>query len=235
MLLFQNMSRFLFGSACLACGSVDSVLDPWLCPECRRLLAEESSSVEHGTEAFSFYTMGPVSRRLIHGLKYGSMPGMAFYLVRSSKRALQNFKDWLPLHDNLYFVPVPLHSSRFRERGYNQTEKISQALSSFCSGKVLNLLARKNFSTSQTKLSKGERSANVAGAFYVKKRILPKPRDLFVVVDDVYTTGATTGACIYAMRKAGFDNVKVCTMLFEKSISAAVDFAADNGIVWDCM
>lgn len=234
MLLVQNMSRFLFGSSCLACGTAGLVLDPWLCPDCRKKLDEECVAVEHGAEAYSFYTMGSVSRKLIHGLKYGSMPGMASYLVRYSRNNLRNFLEWLPPCEKLYFVPVPLHPSRFRERGYNQTLKISRALASFCNGRVLDILARKNFSTSQTKLSKDERSSNVAGAFYVKKKISLAARDLFVVVDDVYTTGATTGACLYAMRKAGIQNTRVCTMLFERSISASVDFAADNNVVWDC-
>lgn len=233
MNIVRNFSRFLFGSECLACGVASQPLDPWLCEDCRKKLAEENVSVENGADAFSFYTMGAVSRKLIHGLKYGNMPGMASYLVRNSKAVLEEFKAWLPPHDRLYFVPVPLHSSRFRERGYNQTQKICQALSSPCKGRVLDLLGRRNFSTSQTKLSRGERCANVAGAFFVKKRVKPLARDLFVVVDDVYTTGATTGACLYAMRKYGIENAKVCTMLYERSISAAVDLAADNAVVWD--
>lgn len=233
MLLLQNMTRFLFGSECLACGSAGQPLDPWLCKDCREKLAEESSAIENGYDAFSFYAMGSVSRKLIHALKYGSMPGMALYLVRHSRSVLEEFKNWLPPHDRLFFVPVPLHPSRFRERGYNQTEKISRALASACGGNVLNLLARRNFSQSQTKLSRGARSANVAGAFYVKKKVALRPRDLFVVVDDVYTTGATTGACLYALRKAGIENARVCTMLFERSISATVDLAADREVEWN--
>lgn len=232
MAISANVSRFFFGSACLACGESDGVLDPWLCKDCRRRLAAESSGIYASDEAFSFYVMGTVSRKLIHALKYGSMPGMALYLVKNSGLALEEFKEWLPRHERLFFVPVPLHHSRFRERGYNQTEKLAQALAAACGGRVANLLKRRSFSVSQTKLSSEERQANVAGAFAVRATMRPEPGDLFVVVDDVFTTGATTGACLYALRRAGFENAKICTMLYESPLSAKADFAADCSIEW---
>lgn len=232
MAISANVSRFFFGSACLACGESDGVLDPWLCKDCKRRLAAESSGIYASDEAFSFYVMGTVSRKLIHALKYGSMPGMALYLVKNSGLALEEFKEWLPRHERLFFVPVPLHHSRFRERGYNQTEKLAQALAAACGGRVANLLKRRSFSVSQTKLSSEERQANVAGAFEVRATMRPEPGDLFVVVDDVFTTGATTGACLYALRKAGFENAKICTMLYESPLSAKADFAADCSIEW---
>lgn len=232
MSLSANVSRFFFGSACLACGEGDGVLDPWLCKDCKRQLASESAGIYTADDAFSFYVMGTVSRKLIHALKYGSMPGMALYLVKNSGTALEEFKEWLPRYERLFFVPVPLHHSRYRERGYNQTEKISQALAAACGGRVLNLLKRRSFSVSQTKLSSEERQANVAGAFVVRANARPEPGDLFVVVDDVFTTGATTGACLYALRQAGFENAKVCTMLYESPLSARADYAADCGLEW---
>ena len=231
--MYQNISRFLFGSACLVCNESSKPLDPWLCPDCRQKLERESSGITPLTEAFAFYTMGPVNRKLIHALKYGAMPGMAFYLLKRAGSALENFKAWLPSYKRLFFIPVPLHHARFRERGYNQTEKLAEALASFYGGRVLNLLKRKSFMVSQTKLSKEERKLNVAGAFELKKKFKEEPRDLFIVVDDVFTTGATTSACLYALKNGGFSHVRICAMLYEKQISARLDYVADTNYDWE--
>ena len=92
----------------------------------------------------------------------------------------------------LYFVPVPLHRARYRERGYNQAELLAAALAVATGGKVCRLLKRKTFVVSQTKLSKEEREMNVAGAFVAKFPRKMPTRGTVVVVDDVFTTGATT-------------------------------------------
>lgn len=227
MLKVGILSRFFFGSTCLSCGEAEKSLDPWLCPDCQKILESEISGEEVSESAFSFFSMGAVSRSLIHGLKYSSMPGLASYLVRFAGRGLENFKSWLPSGGNIYFVPVPLHPSRFRERGYNQTEKIAQALATRCKGKVWKALGRRSFSTSQTKLSKSERILNVVGAFVLKKRMNLNPNDVIVIVDDVFTTGATTGACAYALKRNGYKNIRVCTLLYEKAVSVELDFVAD--------
>lgn len=226
------LSKFLFGNTCLSCGDTEKPLDPWLCEDCRAKLSSELLGGEVSESAFSLYSMGAVSRSLIHGLKYSSMPGLASYLVRSAREGLKNFKNWVATEGKVYFVPVPLHSSRMRERGYNQTEKIAQALAVSCGGKVWKALARRSFSVSQTKLSKSERVLNVAGAFVLKKRMNLSPKDLIVIIDDVFTTGATTGACAYALKRNGYNNIKVCTLLFEKPISVELDFVADRQEDW---
>lgn len=226
------VSRFLFGSVCLSCGCGEKPLDPWLCENCRELLLKERHGSAVFENAFSLYNMGPVSRALIHGLKYSSMPGLAAYLVKSAGDTLKNFKEWLSLEGNVFFVPVPLHPSRFRERGYNQTEKVALALAAYCNGKVWKALGRRSFSVSQTKLSKSERVLNVAGAFVLKKRMNVKKEDCVVIVDDVFTTGATTGACAYALKRNGYHNIKICSLLYEKPISAELDFVADKQEDW---
>ena len=73
---------------------------------------------------------------------------------------------------------------------------------------------------------------NVAGAFVLKKRMNVKKEDCVVIVDDVFTTGATTGACAYALKRNGYRNIKICSLLYEKPISAELDFVADKQEDW---
>ena len=132
-----------------------------------------------------------------------------------------------------FFVPVPLHPSRFRERGYNQAQKIAAAFASCTGGRVCNWLTRRNFRVSQTKLSRKEREWNVAGAFGANlPRKLPERGTVFVV-DDVYTTGATTGSCVSAFGRSFPLDVKVCTLLYDEPATAVMDFVADCRMGWD--
>lgn len=234
MKLWTGISKFLFGNGCLACKRGGLPLDPWLCPDCREELQKLAQNPRRpNSDTLCLYTMTPLTKALVHGLKYGNMPGLAGYLVRTAlkeRETLETLQEW---GRKLAFVPVPLHPARMRERGYNQAEKLARAISGRMNGIVAPALERKTFRISQTTLSRSERSNNVAGAFGLKKRFRWPDGRIPVIVDDVFTTGATTTACLYAFEKenlGGFS--KVCTLLYEESATARVDFAADTAMEW---
>jgi len=108
-------------------------------------------------------------------------------------------------------VPVPLHCWRKLRRGYNQSEKLGEALAEM-SGKKLarDALVRIRRTKSQTRLTPEERKLNVAGAFRVKypRRIQER---IVLLVDDVMTTGATLGACALTLKEAGAKRVLAYT------------------------
>ncbi len=116
-------------------------------------------------------------------------------------------------------VPVPLHSSRERERGFNQAELLAQGLSrrlrqacEGCSPRVeARCLRRIRATVPQTGLSVGARRENVRGVFAV-----PVPErvrgHMVVLVDDVMTTGATLSACAQVLKRAGAERVLALTL-----------------------
>jgi competence protein ComFC len=108
-------------------------------------------------------------------------------------------------------VPVPLHPTKQREREFNQAERLARHLGAAAGIPVKRLLRRTIPTRSQTLLSREERLTNVRDAFVVaRSTVLEGQR--FVLVDDVFTTGATTSACARALRGAGASHVCVWTV-----------------------
>ena len=233
--MLESWSNLIFGMECLGCGASGVSLDPWLCADCRKQLESQSKEVRRPTDdVVCLYPMEDVTRRLIHLLKYRGMPAMAAYLVGHSLALRENPEALFSgCSRPLYFIPVPLHPSRFRERGYNQAEMIAKALAKRTGGTVRRWLWRNTFRVSQTKLSQRGREQNVAGVFAPNfPKFLPA-RGTAVIVDDVYTTGATTGACLDALGKSFPLDVKVCTLLYDCPASATMDFVADRQAFWN--
>jgi ComF family protein len=116
--------------------------------------------------------------------------------------------------DSPLIVPVPLHASRRRERGYNQSEMLAAGLvralrrqKGGAEPQVDKACLRRNRATPpQTGLSVAARRENLRGAFEVVKPDLVRGRQI-VLVDDVMTTGATLSACARALKRAGAERV----------------------------
>jgi ComF family protein len=111
-----------------------------------------------------------------------------------------------------WIVPVPLHPLKQREREFNQAEHLAAPLSD-ATGIPLNkkLLRRVQATRTQTRLSREERQENVKKAFSLREGNILKDRRI-VLVDDVFTTGATTNACARTLREAGATAVCVWTV-----------------------
>jgi competence protein ComFC len=136
-------------------------------------------------------------RGAIHQFKYGYVRDLAEPLSEMLISYLQETPisaDWI--------VPVPLHPRRLKQRGYNQAALLAHRLGSALGIPVhIDCLRRNRYTVAQTRLSAQERSRNVQGAFSCGGSGL---RDKVVLlVDDVFTTGATLGACSHALRVEG--------------------------------
>ena len=108
-------------------------------------------------------------------------------------------------------VPVPLYHRRHRERGFNQANELARGLAQKRKLRVLSCLYRCRETPSQTKLSRNARWENMAGAFALKRGFDVRGLNL-LLIDDVFTTGATTNACAQVLAQAGAASLAVLTV-----------------------
>lgn len=110
------------------------------------------------------------------------------------------------------FMPVPLHPKRLRERGFNQAVVLGDQLSRRYRVPLDSLNLRRNRTTeSQIHLDFKERRRNVKGAFEVRDEEKVKGKSI-LLIDDVYTSGATVNECTKVLRKVGAERVDVLTL-----------------------
>ena len=147
------------------------------------------------------------SRPLVLGFKHGSRREMIDQFARWMIAA---GRDGLDGADAI--LPVPLHWRRLLARRYNQSALLGAAIARL-SGVPMETgwLLRRRATPSQARQSARSRKRNVAGAFHVPERSRVEGRRL-VLVDDVFTTGATATACARTLKRAGAAHVSVMTL-----------------------
>jgi ComF family protein len=155
------------------------------------------------------------ARRAVHALKYAGLPRIADELA-DAMAGVQPERC-----DKAVLVPIPLAPKRQHERGYNQSEWLARALGRRWSLPVaLDLLIRVRDTRSQTALTPEARLANVAGAFGMSNVECPMLNDhstldiehsTLIIVDDVFTTGATLAGAARALEGAGAHTVLAVT------------------------
>jgi ComF family protein len=235
--LWSGALDLVFAPVCVACREPISTSGPerlvcglcWLkcrplpvprCPRCWspvppdrppaptcRTCGEWPPSVRAVRSAFA---IGQVPRALVHALKYRGWEAVA--VPMSARMAALELPADAAAEAELV-VPVPTSAARLRERGYNQAELLARGVARF-SGRTMDagLLERTRASGSQTALHPTERRANVARAFAVPPgRAAELCGEHVIVVDDVWTTGATSLACVSALLEAGARIASVVT------------------------
>jgi ComF family protein len=109
-------------------------------------------------------------------------------------------------------IPVPLHPTRLRERGFNQALLLGKAIAKIHKKTVLTgALKRIRNTIPQVQLDHSERERNVRGAFAVKNRREIMDKRL-LLVDDVFTTGATVNECARVLKKSGANEIFIVTL-----------------------
>ncbi|MGN1216166.1 MAG: ComF family protein [Candidatus Cryptobacteroides sp.] len=167
---------------------------------------EPFSEYSYATSLF-FYRSDTGYSLITQRLKYHSDLSAGRYFAAMLGREMKESPVW---SDVDALIPVPLHWTRRWSRGYNQAEVIAQELSR-CLGVPVrtDLLVRPRRTRTQTKISVSSKATNVRGAFRVRTGADIAGLSHVVIVDDVFTTGATVHSCYLALREVFPSSVRI--------------------------
>jgi ComF family protein len=145
-----------------------------------------------------------IVRESIHRFKYNREMYLGPHLAEWLIEAAQQWIDWQTVDA---IVPVPLHPRKKREREFNQSEYLAAALSRhFDRPALVGQLRRVKDTVTQTALDAGQRDRNLRNAFAARRMDAFSGKRL-VLVDDVFTTGATLNSCARILCRAGASSV----------------------------
>ena len=196
--------RFIAAPFCDCCGLPfeGEITGTFECSNCREMelhFASARSAVMARTPVLE----------AIHRYKYD---GHLWFEEFLADLFVHGARDWFREHSPDALVPVPLFSVKERERGFNQAEKLARRLGPAVNVPVrTDILKRVLPTPSQTRLSRTQRAENMRNAFALKRDERLSAAS-FVLIDDVFTTGATTSACAKLLLKAGAARVVVWTV-----------------------
>ena len=225
--LLHDFTSLFFPNICMACMHNAPVHDEYLCMECKinlpttdfHLFEENIFTnrlwgrfpLQSGT-AQLLMIKGGLAENIIYNIKYRNATQLAINLGEKYGRKLVK----APLYKDVdVIVPVPIHASKMRTRGYNQSAMFGSGLSeSMNIPLVENVLIKKRKTKSQTKKSRLNRLLSVQNEYVIKKpeRLIGKH---ILLVDDVLTTGATIESCALELLKVEGVRLSLATIAFK--------------------
>ncbi len=221
MNLFEAFWRSIFPEFCLACHATLLRGEELLCLDCKLELPHTDYTTDKENplylrfsphidikNAFAlwYFNKEGIVQTLLHNLKYHNHPEISHYAGISLGENLKKY-DFKTQIDSV--IPVPLHSARKRQRGYNQSAGFAQGIAEILEIQWSDDWVIRNKATqTQTKKNQEERKKNVDGIFLVKDFTHIKDKNV-LVVDDVITTGATLLSFMNTLREAGAKNLFV--------------------------
>ena len=215
--LVKSTLNFIYPPYCVICSSQLTENERLICDNCWLHMPPVEQDFDvfneiknkldgevYFSKVISVWEFSPTIQTAIHLLKYQNFKLLANRIGLFMADRLN--KQSLPI-DKMILIPVPLHKTRTRERGYNQSTLLCQVIANETGfGYSDKILKRIRYTQSQTKLDASERAKNVENAFKV---INPEQIEnrLVTLVDDVITTGSTMNECAKELMKNGANDV----------------------------
>ena len=204
---------------CARCERLLVVVEPPRCPTCGHPYAGEAEvdrgcghcetlQPVFGEGRTAILLRGP-GRSLVHALKYHH----GLHVLEDVRTLVRRSPGYVDYVAGRVLIPVPLHPRKLRERGYNQSRAIADALAEVGGeGTVVKeLLVRRLDTQSQTRFDRKRRQENLKNAFAMAPGATINPGLSHLLIDDVFTTGATLNACAAVLRRAGAVKLDVAT------------------------
>lgn len=230
MNLWTDLKDFLFPRTCLGCGKPLLQGEDALCIGCMadlprtHLLKSAGNEMERffwgrfpieRASSLLYYNRGGRVAHLLHAMKYYGHRKLCVAMGKllAAELSPSGFFDDI---DRL--IPVPLHKTRLRSRGYNQSQLLAEGIA-HCTDLPIepDTLFRLHNNATQTRQSMFHRSENTEKLFDIHTdRIEPLQHSHVLLVDDVLTTGSTLTACAHALGKVEGIRISVATLAWAK-------------------
>ena len=209
----DDFFSLLYPKLCLTCDNQLVKGEEFLCHTCLddlpytgylgmkenpvRAIFKARVPLEYGA-ALLHFEKGNKTQKILHELKYRNRPEIGNYMGRIIGREIA-----LPLNPKrTAIIPVPIHPSKMRLRGYNQSYHLAEGISEITGIRVArDILIRAKKTSTQTRKKRYERWENVSAVFRVNKELLNAIEQV-MLVDDVVTTGATIESCALSLLEA---------------------------------
>lgn len=219
--MWREFVDLIFPNLCLSCQNNLQFGENTICMACLVDLPTALNSLSNGSITshqlvylkdikflYEFSKQGKV-QEILHQIKYNKKPKAAVELGKMLGKVFINDIDSWKIDA---FVPIAVHPKRLEERGYNQSEMLTNGtIETVNRGQKLLALQRIKNSGSQTKMNKEQRYKNVQDAFIVNPKIDIKEKTI-CLIDDVATTLATLEVCAQKLLHAGAKNVYAITL-----------------------
>ena len=224
----EGILEVLFPKVCSVCGLHLSDGEHFVCMQClnhkfeeayrpeklnsSEVMLPESISMQHALWNFD---KGGDLQELLHQLKYHRLTGVGEDIGRQLGKSLLQNPAFIKSIERkkVRLVPVPLHPRKRRMRGYNQAFYIAKGVAEVTNLKILpkDAVIRNRNTKTQTGFSLEKRRKNIQGAFTVNNPEAVK-ETVCVIVDDVFTTGATTFELSSVLKKAECLDILIATV-----------------------
>ena len=210
----RPLLNLVYPPRCPACG-VALAVQGGLCVDCWGKLeapengphAAREDAASAGAQIIAPFVYNDISRDLVLGLKHGGKVSLASLMGQMMAAKL----DEADADERPLLVPVPLHWMRLWKRGYNQAALLAQEIAKAGKGELcVDALERQKRTPSLGGLNKTQRRKALEGAITVRRSqaVTVHGRDV-LLVDDVYTSGATSSACVDALIERGAKSVRI--------------------------
>lgn len=225
----KNLLNTLFPVFCNGCNNLLLKNENVICTKCLHHLPlthhhtiknTEIDKTFYGLVPFEFgasmlyFTKKGISQNLIHNLKYRNRQEIGTYLGNLYAKELMNLEIIATID---YIVPVPLHKKRFHERGYNQITTFCKAIEKNLDIPMLEevLVKNKNLKSVTDKSKEGRLEHN-KNVFLIENQEKIEGKHI-LIIDDVFTTGATIEACAKEILKIKNTKISILTMAYSQS------------------
>jgi competence protein ComFC len=158
--------------------------------------------------AVAVFRAGGLLRELIHRFKYSGHYHLRALLAELLMEAFDDDRLKNPID---LIIPVPLHPTRQRERGYNQSEALAEIVSKKRGIPMIRALKRRIPTETQTQFDRKQRMQNLRNAFVLRDNSFVNGKSL-LLLDDILTTGSTLAECAQVLRYAGASSIRAVTV-----------------------